>query len=97
MPAKKAAPPWDSWRMMGDLESLAASRDETTVEEEVTLMAGMANFFSWQYLKSVCTSSPLPAVSVGFFQHWEECTDTITPDFLERLSVAPILNIAVRV
>jgi hypothetical protein len=29
-------------RMMGDLASRAASRDATTVEEEVTLIAGMA-------------------------------------------------------
>ena len=37
-----AAPPWLIWRMMGLLASRAASRDETTVEEEVTLIAGMA-------------------------------------------------------
>ena len=78
---------------MGDLASLAASSDETTVEEEVTLMAGMANFFSWQYLKRAYTSSPLQAVSVGFFQLSEGFTDTMTPDFLERLSVAPIVSI----
>jgi hypothetical protein len=41
-PAKYAAPPWLIWRMMGDLLSLAASSEATTVEEEVTLMAGMA-------------------------------------------------------
>lgn len=28
------------------------------MEEEVTLMAGMANFFSWAYLKRARTSSP---------------------------------------
>jgi hypothetical protein len=28
--------PCDVWRMMGDLASRAASREETTVEEEVT-------------------------------------------------------------
>lgn len=44
--------------MMGDLASRAASREATTVEEEVTLMAGMANFFSWAYLKRARTSSP---------------------------------------
>jgi hypothetical protein len=31
---------------MGDLASRAASRDATTVEEDVTLMAGMAYLFS---------------------------------------------------
>ena len=35
-PAKYAAPPWDIWRMMGALASRAASREATTVEEEVT-------------------------------------------------------------
>lgn len=54
--------------MMGDLESLAASRDATTVEDEVTLMAGMAKFFSWAYLKSLRTSSPLPHISPMFVE-----------------------------
>lgn len=36
LPAKKAAPPLDSCRAMGDLVSRAASRDAMTVEEEVT-------------------------------------------------------------
>lgn len=46
-PAKYAAPPWDICRMIGALASRAASRDATTVEEDVTLMAGMANLCSW--------------------------------------------------
>jgi hypothetical protein len=45
--------------MMGDFASLAASRDATTVEDDVTLIAGMANSFSCAYLKSFRTSSPL--------------------------------------
>lgn len=32
--------------MIGDFESRAASSAATTVEDEVTLMAGMANSFS---------------------------------------------------
>jgi hypothetical protein len=43
---------------MGDLASRAASSEATTVDELVTLMAGMANFFSWAYLKRARTSSP---------------------------------------
>ena len=42
LPAKKAAPPFDTWSTMGDLASRAASRVATTVEEEVTLTAGRA-------------------------------------------------------
>lgn len=42
LPAKKAAPPLEVWRMIGDLESRAASRVATTVEDEVTLTAGRA-------------------------------------------------------
>ena len=38
--------------MMGDLASLAASRAATAVDEDVTLMAGMAKLCSWAYLKS---------------------------------------------
>lgn len=44
--------------MMGDLASRAPSRAETTVELEVTLMAGMANWCSRAYLKRASTSSP---------------------------------------
>ena len=50
--------------MSGDFESLAASSAATTVEDEVMLTAGMANFFSWQYLKSFRTSSPLQTVGI---------------------------------
>lgn len=49
--------------MIGAFESRAASSDATTVDDEVTLMAGMAKSFSWQYLKSFRTSSPLRSVS----------------------------------
>lgn len=41
-PAKYSAPPWDICRMSGDFLSRAASREATTVDEEVTLMAGIA-------------------------------------------------------
>lgn len=34
--------------------------------------AGIANFFSWQYLKSFCTSSPLQAVSIPSHLSTEE-------------------------
>lgn len=44
--------------MTGDLASRAASRAATTVELEVTLMAGMANSCSLAYLKRARTSSP---------------------------------------
>lgn len=36
LPAKNAAPPWETWRIMGAFLSLAASRAATAVEEEVT-------------------------------------------------------------
>jgi hypothetical protein len=36
LPAKKAAPPWETWRITGQFWSRAASRQATTVEEEVT-------------------------------------------------------------
>lgn len=44
--------------MMGDFASRAASRQATTVEEEVTFTAGMANSCSRAYLKRARTSSP---------------------------------------
>jgi hypothetical protein len=51
--------------MMGEFASRAASRAATTLEEEITLMAGMANSFSWAYLKSLRTSSPLAVLDDG--------------------------------
>ena len=44
--------------MRGDFLSRAASRDATTVDEEVTLMAGMANCFSCAKSNRALTSSP---------------------------------------
>lgn len=35
-PPKKAAPPWETWRITGAFESRAPSRQAMTVEEEVT-------------------------------------------------------------
>lgn len=52
--------------MIGDFESLAASSEATTVEEDVTLMAGMAKPFCCAYLKSLRTSSPLLRISSIF-------------------------------
>lgn len=52
--------------MIGDFESLAASSEATTVEEDVTLMAGMAKPFCCAYLKSLRTSSPLLQLSSMF-------------------------------
>ena len=59
LPAKYAAPPWLTCRIIGAFASRAASRAATAVEDEVTLMAGMAKTFSWAYLKSFLTSSTL--------------------------------------
>lgn len=36
LPANMAAPPWETWRMTGDLESRAPSRAATAVDDEVT-------------------------------------------------------------
>jgi hypothetical protein len=47
---------------MGDLESRAASSEATTVELLVTFVAGMANCFSFAYLKSLRTSSPVQTI-----------------------------------
>lgn len=44
--------------MIGALASRAASRAATTVEEEVTLIAGIAYLFSCAWLKRARTSSP---------------------------------------
>ena len=44
-PAKKHAPPLDTWMMIGDFNSLAASITALAVEEVVTLTAGIANPF----------------------------------------------------
>ena len=41
-PAKKAAPPFETCKTKGAFAVLAASRAATTVDEEVTLMAGRA-------------------------------------------------------
>jgi hypothetical protein len=38
-----------TWRIIGDLESRAASRAATTVEDEVTLMAGIAKPLALAY------------------------------------------------
>ena len=81
--------------MMGDFASLAASSDALTVEEDVTLMAGIAKFFCCAYLKSLRTSSPLSNVSSRLLcrgQLETKDTYTMTPDFRDRTSVAPILN-----
>lgn len=53
-PQKYAAPPWDICRMIGDFAFLAASSAATTVELDVTLIAGMAKLCFWQYLTEVC-------------------------------------------
>ena len=52
--------------MIGALASRAASRVATTVLEEVTLTAGMANPFSRAYVKSFRTSSPVTRGRVNF-------------------------------
>ena len=36
LPPKKAAPPCETWRMMGELMSRAASRQALTIDDEVT-------------------------------------------------------------
>ena len=54
--------------MIGDFASLAASSDALTVEEEVTLIAGIAKPFCCANLKSLRTSSPLLPVSFRFLR-----------------------------
>lgn len=41
LPPKKAEPPWEHWRMMGELMSLAASSTAFTTDEEVTFCYGL--------------------------------------------------------
>lgn len=48
---------------MGELAFLAASRTAITVDDEVTLTAGIAKPFSWANLKIRRTSSPLSSIS----------------------------------
>jgi hypothetical protein len=51
--------------MIGAFASRAASSAATAVEEEVTLMAGIANFLSFAYLKRFNTSSPLRLIRLN--------------------------------
>lgn len=46
-PPKKAAPPWETWRMTGAFESRAPSRQAMTVEEEVTFCTVGAESVLW--------------------------------------------------
>jgi hypothetical protein len=42
LPPKKAAPPCDTWRMIGELMSRAASRTALTTDEEVTFYSNLS-------------------------------------------------------
>jgi hypothetical protein len=52
-PAKYAAPPWDIWRMIGDLASRAASREATTVEDEVQFYKKFSQDVSMEFADRV--------------------------------------------
>ena len=81
--------------MTGDFASLAASSDALTVEEDVTLMAGIAKPFCCANLKSLRTSSPLLLVSSQFLRRGlivDGDTYTMTPDFRDRTSVTLIVS-----
>jgi hypothetical protein len=81
LPAKKAAPPFEVCRIIGDLESRAASRAATTVEDEVTLIAGMAKPFSLAYYNLVLLDGwPVSAKMKRLEAHGEQLVDILAVD-----------------
>jgi len=66
-PAQKAAPPWETWRMMGDLRSRAASRAALAVEDEVTFCRRGEAAVQW---KRVSFGSLMKAEELSLTMAW---------------------------
>jgi len=58
LPAKKIAPPLETWIITGALKSRAASITAFVLSVQVTLIAGMANPFCLAYASNFCNWSP---------------------------------------
>ena len=114
-PAKYAAPPWEVWRIIGDLLSRAASNAATTVEEDVTFYIVYKHFsttvadFTYDsrnselvlpgvleelYLKTRVIISHVSVQDSMQVLTFKTSSPTMTPFFLDRTSVAPIIAIS---